>query len=378
MLERLHVKGYKVLQHTELCFEPLTVLVGPNGSGKSALREVLTLFPDLCWGDGSDESLDTRFRERGAQGFGGVLSWGRNERNLDLEVAGDDYHYHVALSGVGVTGAIKADTTTETLVSGSADVVRFESFKGDRKLYQLGPSLTPIFHTRRHPLLLGSGILAPPPSPTMFETAVRSWRALKAFNPSELGRKLEFLSVDLPGERLRPDGMNLPQVLVKLKLENEERFNDIRDVFQVNALEGSGLRLHVALERRQVFVSLRDGAGKNELWLEDWADGWKSFLVLLVALRSPDSELVFIEEPENHLHPRLLAAFMDQVRLAIGRGTQVILSTHSIELVNHVENGSELVLMEQGEARRPQPDRLAAIRDSGVLLGTALSTGMVD
>jgi predicted ATPase len=187
-----------------------------------------------------------------------------------------------------------------------------------------------------------------------------------------------MLSVDVPGERLRPDGMNLPQVLVKLKLENEDIFNDVRDVFHVNALEDSGLRFYVSLERRQVFVSLRDGTGGKDLWLEDWADGWKSFLLLLVALRTSDSGLVFIEEPENHLHPDLLAAFMDQVRLAIGRGTQVILSTHSIELVNHVEDGSELLLMEHGEARQPARDRLAAIRDSGVLLGTALSTGMVD
>jgi energy-coupling factor transporter ATP-binding protein EcfA2 len=63
-------------------------------------------------------------------------------------------------------------------------------------------------------------------------------------------------------------------------------------------------------------------------------DGFKRFLELAAAVLDTKSGVVLLEEPEAYQHPRYLSELATLLHLAAKNGAQIILSTHSIELVD--------------------------------------------
>lgn len=63
-------------------------------------------------------------------------------------------------------------------------------------------------------------------------------------------------------------------------------------------------------------------------------DGFKRFLEVAAAAVSTTKGVVLLEEPESFQHPRYLQELATLLHLAAREGTQIILSTHSIELID--------------------------------------------
>lgn len=63
-------------------------------------------------------------------------------------------------------------------------------------------------------------------------------------------------------------------------------------------------------------------------------DGFKRFLEVAAAAVGTTKGVVLLEEPESFQHPRYLQELATLLHLAAREGTQVILSTHSIELID--------------------------------------------
>jgi predicted ATPase len=63
-------------------------------------------------------------------------------------------------------------------------------------------------------------------------------------------------------------------------------------------------------------------------------DGFKRFLDLTAAALGTAKGVVLLEEPESFQHPRYLQELATLLHLAAREGTQIILSTHSIELID--------------------------------------------
>jgi hypothetical protein len=74
----------------------------------------------------------------------------------------------------------------------------------------------------------------------------------------------------------------------------------------------------------------RRGGSRDLVSIADVGFGFSQLLPVLVALlaASPD-QLVYIEQPEIHLHPRAQAALPNLVQRAVSRGVQVVVETHS-------------------------------------------------
>jgi hypothetical protein len=65
-------------------------------------------------------------------------------------------------------------------------------------------------------------------------------------------------------------------------------------------------------------------------------DGFKRLLFVAFNLAAFAGKQVLLEEPECFQHPSYLGRLASLIWAAIGQGTQVILSTHSLELLNHI------------------------------------------
>ena len=108
----------------------------------------------------------------------------------------------------------------------------------------------------------------------------------------------------------------------------------------------------MALETRDV-----DGF---ELSTDRASAGVRALILYLTLAYRPDApDVVLIEEPENGLHPKRLGEVMKLLRLltepkADGRRTQVILTTHSPYLLDHVslETDQVLVFRRHGDGTR--------------------------
>ena len=63
-------------------------------------------------------------------------------------------------------------------------------------------------------------------------------------------------------------------------------------------------------------------------------DGFKRFLELAAAAVGTPKGVVLLEEPESFQHPRYLQELATLLHLAAREGTQIIMSTHNIELID--------------------------------------------
>jgi predicted ATPase len=94
-------------------------------------------------------------------------------------------------------------------------------------------------------------------------------------------------------------------------------------------------------------------------------DGVQLLLRLVMAMTALPQTTVLLEEPETHMHPGAIRLVARAVHGAIARGVQVVLTTHSIELIDALTLGRPEV-----ELQRASVYRLAL--DNGLLKSTRL------
>lgn len=63
-------------------------------------------------------------------------------------------------------------------------------------------------------------------------------------------------------------------------------------------------------------------------------DGFKRFLALSAAILDGEDDVVLLEEPESYLHPRYVRELVTLLHNQVRKGKQVILCTHSHELID--------------------------------------------
>ncbi|GBC76030.1 hypothetical protein HRbin07_00223 [bacterium HR07] len=403
-LRSLRIQGYKILRDFVLDeIRPLNVIVGPNGCGKSALWEVVTLFPDLARGPQSIFDIDSFlyqvfYPHRSTLGFEGVLNResGRLRLELNIESGKQLYTYSLIFAPTSMMRLPTFDTLMEKLSTPEKELLRYEgardyeTSKGAPKRYHavVNGQEMEILWPHYYPLLLVNAPndqLAQDPLFNKLREYFRSWRGFRPVFTHLLARGYQNIDARLitPGERFPGEWLdapmgNLPQVLWRLKNHNEDKFKDIEVVF-LAAIDLEDSHLVVEEESHQIKIWLEGALWPyGKYWLGDWPDGWKAFLSWLVAFYTvPPGGVIFLEEPENNLHPRLLPQLLEQIRLANQRGVQVFISTHSMELINLIEP-EELVLMKDGQAYRVDPENADKIQEAGILLGSAWVEGFLE
>jgi predicted ATPase len=154
---------------------------------------------------------------------------------------------------------------------------------------------------------------------------------------------------DVPPTRLSQGGDNLTNVLYFM--QNQPEYQDYYEEY--------------LLTLRRAFPSLEDlvfppdlGQGKTILAWKDrefpkraitsnlLSDGTLRFMCLLAALYDPNPpSLLCIDEPENGLHPQLLRLLAGVLQEASER-MQIIVSTHSSDLISFLECADDVVVVE--------------------------------
>lgn len=357
-ITRVFVSGYKSLAGgAEIEIRPLTLLAGANSSGKSSIMQPLLLMKQTLEApydpgglklDGPHVKLtdvEQMFSRAGKAAstkinFGLQLADGLRVDQSFERGTGDDSN--VSPTSLFVN-SVNLDTGTMRLHTGMRSG-RILSELGSQISKHFGPSSRWDVECRRGFLTVfldGEQFMDSPPGGDDLLTAIRSVIHLPGLrgNP-ERSYPVTAVAPMFPG----PFEAYTASVL----LDWQRRQAD--DKLGALAEQAARLGLATRIEPRrlqtssvEVLVSRvarpsEEGAGADLVNIADVGFGVSQTLPVLVALQAAQpGQLVFIEQPEIHLHPRAQVSMAVVLADAAKRGIRVVVETHSDRLLLGVQ-----------------------------------------
>ena len=154
---------------------------------------------------------------------------------------------------------------------------------------------------------------------------------------------------------LTEPGNNLGSWLMTLQTKHGPSFERIARVAR-DAFPGLERLFTVPTQQGQVFLASQEKYLKTPVSVFQMSDGELAFIALLSLIFTPTelgAPLYCIEEPENHLHPRLLTTLVEvlkqvQEEFSPEERSQIVITTHSPYLIDKFSL-DELIVLEKRE-----------------------------
>ena len=361
MIRRIGIQNYRSLRKVALEPGLLNVFVGPNAAGKTNFIDALRF---LC--HAAEAGLSKAFGDRG--GFAEVFWKGETSDSfiqfdltvdlpLKLEEPPVPAHYLLNVEGTQA-GRITVKREVLNIRHGNSfvDIIDMKAGHGAVK----NPN--------------GSKAFDPPddPSVSMLEFNIPNWAgsafktALRIIHfydlvPRIMRQTKQFVKAPFLNEL----GDNLVEFLTTLKTAHAESFRQIEQVVKDTFPDVEQL-IPEPNQAGQVFLTSKEKFLKRPISVWNMAQGELAFIAFVSLILSPPefgAPITCVEEPENHLHPRLLEVLVELWRqsevknTAEGHGTsQVFATTHSPYLVDRLSL-EELIVVNKikGETQYTRP-----------------------
>jgi predicted ATPase len=368
MLTKLRVKNYKSLEDVTISLRPLTVFVGPNNAGKSNILDCLLFLQELL------ELGAPSVSSRG--GFRYIVWGGDLKRQIEIELeaeildsSGREHHvtYRVEIAGGPRHYALSSETCSAHFDGEDQKLLEFPIEQGKVEVWDEGKKEIRSWSSSE----MGRRLcLSQCQDPTSYPTlnalaqAMHNW-AFYNFVPSRM---------EQPGPakrdlRLQAGGANISSVLHTFQSEWGESFAEVEEILKTAVPEIERL-LTPLTEDSQTYLAVEERG--FSLRIPSWAmsDGTLRFLGQLAALLSPDPPaLACFEEPENCIHPGLFQLVVE-VLTSASRKTQILVTTHSPDLLNFLAPEDLLIVeKEDGKTQCREAKDVAGVREALKTLG---------
>jgi predicted ATPase len=373
-IEYLKVQNYRALHNLELKnLTPLTLFIGPNGSGKSTIFDFFAFLSE-CFTESLRKAWDRRgrFRELRTRDSDGciIVELKYKETSKSPLIT-----YHLAIDEENNRPFI-AEEWLQWRRASQGKPFRFLDFKKGEGQVISGES--PDEEGERITEQLASSELLAVNTLGQFAKHPRV-SALRRFIT---GWYLSYLTADhtrsLPEagamERLSPTGDNLPNVIQYLKEQHPQRLEEILKTLSDRIPRLEKVEASIMQDGR-LLLEIKDAPFSHPILAKFASDGTLKLLAYLTVLFDPNPpQLVGIEEPENHLHPRLLPQLAEECRSA-SANTQLMVTTHSPFFVDSLKP-EELWVLYRDEKGFTQAKRTADMQgvkqfmEHGALLGS--------
>jgi predicted ATPase len=308
-LQRLTVRGFKSIRSLEnFVMRDLNVLIGANGAGKSNFISLFQMLAALV-----DNRLQLWVQEQ--DGPDAILFGTRKRtQQLDAEFSFGRNGYHISLRP---SGGRLVFAREQTWFYGDWRNTWHEHGSGHDEA-----RLPKLQDDRFAPWVLPS---------------IKGWRVYHFHDTSNNApvRQAQPLRDNL---RLKPDAGNIAPFLLMLLKEYPDSYNRIVETIRMIApFFGDFVHRDEPDKRVELEWFQRDDPdtpyGPRQL-----SDGTLRFICLTTLLLQPFSlqpDTILIDEPELGLHPFALTILGSLLRQASER-RQIIVSTQSVELINHL------------------------------------------
>lgn len=343
MLTKAHIKNFKSLRDVTLTFGRNNVLVGPNMSGKSNVVDFFRFVRDMLVPSQGIPGIANAINPRTGFTSGARLDliWkGTEEPLISFELEGQlhdkenesTWRYDVVLFGNFQWGSVGVQEETLTFTDNSKTVTVIETKDQRRKIYdRKGSLITDLLDPNRlaleHEYPNSDGFL--------LKRSCASWKFYDLV-PSRMRNPNPSAAPD----SLSASGDNLSSWLMFLQTRYSEAFSSIRSVVRDVLPDISGIFTNPT-SQSTVYLASDEAHLSRPITVAEMSAGQLALIALLSLLYTPPAlkgDVCFIEEPENHLHPRMLNILTDllsQVQLenSSSRG-QLFLTTHSPYLLD--------------------------------------------
>ncbi len=358
MITNVNVKNFKSLNDVSLKLGRRTILVGPNMGGKSNLVSVFRFLSQLVIGAPGVQGLARAINSQG--GFSEMAWKGADLNTVAFDVEGvlkgpaDEIPWRYSLELLGDKAKGLVTIQEERLLGGfgASEIALLETDgrTGRRVIRRSsGDTVTEIDDVRRS----GLEFELPDWEGNRLKQAFASFQfftlvpqVMKQVNPSSAP---SFLT---------ETGNNLSSWLMMLQTRHREKYermtSALRDVFP------ELLELFTwPTPQATVFLSSTERHLKSPVNMWQMSDGELCFIALLSLLFAPvefGAPLYCIEEPENHLHPRMLKVLVDlqdqRQRELDDQAAQVLATTHSPIFVDQLDIADVVVVFKRDGATR--------------------------
>lgn len=386
-LQSLTVRNYRALQNIELKNIPrLFVIVGANGSGKSTFFDVFGFLRDALVGN-VRKALDVRGQ------FKEVVTRGHEAEPIFFEL-----QVRTPIAGVNrlVTYGLEI-RHTDGRPQVSHEYLRYKRGRYGAPFYFLDFRYGKGFAisneedfnksdeelAREEQQLESPDILAIKglgqfqrfKAANALRQLLESWHVSDFHISAARGRK----EVSGIAEHLSVTGENLPLVAQYLFEHHRPVFERILDRMR-QRVPGISTITPELTQDGYLILRFSDGSYKTPFLDRFVSDGTIKMFAYLVLLHDPHPHpLLCVEEPENQLYPTLMTELAEEFRSYAARGGQVMVSTHSPELLNAMEL-PEVYWLEKttgaSRIRRAQDDeQVRAYFEAGDKIGTLWKQG---
>ena len=358
-LTSLHIEGYRPFRDFTADLGPLEVIVGANGAGKSALFEFLRFIRDSISREIPPEVIEGStslqiFHQPGSDRF----SW-------KIGLAADDVNIEYRGQIAGPLGMIRL--TDEKIVTSQDDThVEFPIVVPvaiqpemrvliPRKVKLLDLKLLDRLDNFSENDRYGIKSLE------TIRTYTQNW--FFASSDSIALEKIRRPVVIEQDPELKEDFRNLSSMLHYLMTVHRSIFDEIQLFLRLIVPGFRELTVKARGGPGEVIAFWREDGTDIELSLADLSDGTLNLLCWLTLLSLPNPPaLICIDEPDQGLHPRTLAALAGFIQKASSH-TQILVATHSSYFLTQFTLDEIAVMKkEKGNILFCKPEKSAVIR----------------
>jgi hypothetical protein len=365
-ISRIAVSGFKSI-HTKQAIEirPLTILAGANSSGKTSLMQPVLLLKQTLEAPYDPGALlirgpNVEFSEAKQMFFKSLGS--PKPDCIEVELHVDKDRISLAYSDVKKQGQGPVEIVSQTDTTGDREVTLTYDMDGDKLVDQFSDDPFVKALTQRLKYVLSGSVTR-----NRCFLEARLFRELDQATDSGItvGRSNAFTPllegiIHLPGLRGNPEriyplsavGKTFPgtfqnyvaSVILHWAEGSNENVEQLgRDLsalgltWKVEARSVDDTRVELRVGR--LSTRPRKGGARDLVSIADVGFGVSQTLPVVVALLAAGpGQMVFIEQPEIHLHPRAQVAMATLLAKAAQRGVRVVVETHSSLLLLGVQS----------------------------------------
>jgi len=368
-LRTCRIQNFKAIRNTKtIRFAPLTVLIGNNGSGKSSLLEAMETYQAVVV-----DGLEAGFQKWGS--FQNV--WNQAVPHEPIQDEDQDriraylsepmhYSFSANFNDTFDKKALRWNMAISTdPAKDNAFLLGEEAYSKDEHLYRSAkwseirnsePKKSYSYQGRDNVSMIHELQFHEKSIEDIFNF-VKSWQFVSLI-PSQMEKPYPAIT---NGEnvRLEKDGSNIAKYLWEMQERHPNAFEGIVESMKYVLPNLKNLQVNLTKEIAQsAYLEMTEENLKTRANFKFLGSllstGTLRILAILSLLNHPTPPpVIFIEEIENGLDPRIVHLLVEELRIAVeSKKTQIIATTHSPYMLNLL-NLSDIILVERDTTGQP-------------------------